>query len=113
MKMLSTLLATVAVLTLPQIAAASSQTADNLNVCATEIRSQIQDTESKADLDFKSVKGNSRLQTLTFRIEAQGERDTVRCKVRRDDSVEIVWGKSVKPKPVLSFKADAKSGAGE
>lgn len=113
MKTVSTLIAASALLALPQIASASTKTAANIDTCTTEIRSQIGGEASATDLDFKRVKGNSRLQTLTFNIEADGEKDRVSCKVRRDNSVEIVWGKKVQPKKVLSVKAEGVSSAGE
>ncbi|MGB6229235.1 MAG: hypothetical protein WBF53_03810 [Litorimonas sp.] len=103
MKTLTTLAATAALIALPTAAFASStKTAENINACSTEIQQQL---ATKADLDFKKVKGNSRLQTLTFDIEADGEKDKVTCKVRRDASVEVVWGDDVKPATTLSVEA--------
>ena len=113
MKTLSTLIAASALIAVPQFASASTKTAENIDSCKTEINAQIDTTASDTDLDFKRVKGNSRLQTLTFDIKADGERDRVTCKVRRDNSVEIVWGKKVQPKKVLSVEAEGTTTAGE
>ncbi|WP_298914143.1 hypothetical protein [uncultured Algimonas sp.] len=107
-----TLLAAAALIVLPGAALASTSTADNISACKAEIESQLDATQT--DLDFKTVKGNSRVQTLSFRIEADGEKDKVTCKVRRDDTVEVVWGKTVKPaEKVLSVEADVSASAGK
>ena len=113
MKTLSTLIATTALLALPQMAFASTKTAENIQTCTSEIQTQFGGDAANAELDFKRVKGNSRLQTLTFDIRAEGEKDKVTCKVRRDDTVEVVWGKKVQPKKVLSVQAEGASNAGE
>lgn len=105
MKTLTTLCATAALIALPTAAFASStQTSANISACTAKISQQLQ---GDSNVDFRKVKGNSRLQTLTFRVEAEGAKDKVTCKVRRDASVEVVWGKTVKPAAkVLTVQAE-------
>ena len=110
----ATLIATAAALiVLPSAALASTDTAENISVCKAEIEGQLAKTESEMDLDFKTVRGNSRVKTLAFVIETDGEKDKVTCKVRRDDTVEVVWGKTVKPELSKSVQAEEASTAGE
>lgn len=113
MKITSALIATAAFIVLPQAAFASNMTSENITTCKAEIETRMAATASETVLDFKKVKGNSRAQTLSFRIDADGESDTVKCKVSRDDSVEIKWGKSVKPKTAKAVTATDKMAAGE
>lgn len=113
MKIATALIGTAALIVLPHAAFASTSTSQNISTCSDEIRSQLGATAGEADLDFKTVKGNSRVQTLSFRIDADGERDKVTCKVRRDNSVEVIWGKTVKPKMSKSVEAKASTTAGE
>jgi hypothetical protein len=113
MKIASALIGTAALLVLPQAAFASTMTAENISICKAEITTAMASTASETDLDFKTVKGNSRVQTLSFDIDADGETDTVKCKVRRDDSVEVVWGKSVKPKMAKAVQVEETMTAGE
>ena len=71
----TTLIATAAALVvLPSTAFASTNTAENISICKAEIETQLANTVTDADLDFKTVKGNSRVQTLAFRIDADGEK---------------------------------------
>ena len=110
----TTLIATAAALiVLPSAAFASTNTAENISICKAEIETELANTVTDADLDFKTVKGNSRVQTLAFRIDADGEKDKVTCKVRRDDTVEVVWGKTVKPEVSKTVQAEEASTAGE
>ena len=111
MKTLTTLAATAALIALPTAAFASStQTSANISTCSAKIA---QELGTDTNVDFRKVKGNSRLQTLTFRVEADGQKDKVTCKVRRDASVEVVYGKTVKPAAkVLTVQAEDKP-AGE
>ncbi|MGB3455210.1 MAG: hypothetical protein WBG08_06045 [Litorimonas sp.] len=111
MKTASALTAAAALLVLPTAAFASTDTAENISVCKAEIESKL--AASDMDLDFRKVKGNSRVQTLSFRIDADGEKDKVTCKVRRDDTVEVIWGKTVKPVMSKSVQAEATTTAGE
>ncbi|MGJ8559364.1 MAG: hypothetical protein ACSHX3_03935 [Litorimonas sp.] len=113
MKIASALIGTAALLVLPQAAFASNMTVENISTCKAEIETRMAETASETSLDFKKVKGNSRAQTLSFRIDADGEKDTVKCKVRRDDTVEIKWGKSVQPKMVKAVQAEESMTAGE
>lgn len=113
MKTASALIATAAFIALPQVAFASTETAEQISVCTAKIETHMATTASETALDFKKVKGNSRLQTLTFRIDADGNSDTVKCKVRRDDTVEIVWGKKVKPTMSKSVKTKETLTTGE
>jgi len=113
MKIASALITTAALLALPQLALASTKTSENISTCKAEIQTRLADTATVTDIDFKKVKGNSRLQTLSFRIKADGETDIVKCKVRRDEAVEIKWGKSVKPAISKAVEADAAVNAGE
>lgn len=113
MKIASALIGTAALLVLPQAAFASAMTAENISICKAEISTAMAATASETDLDFKTVRGNSRVQTLSFEIDADGQTDTVKCKVRRDDTVEVVWGKSVKPKMAKAVKAEETTVAGE
>jgi hypothetical protein len=98
---------------LPSAAFASTSTAENISACKAEIESQMASTATDTSLDFKTVKGNSRVQTLSFRINADGEKDRVTCKVRRDDTVEVIWGKTVKPVISKSVEAETSATAGE
>lgn len=113
MKIASALIGSAALLVLPQAAFASNMTAENIATCKTEIETRMAATASETDLDFKKVKGNSRVQTLSFTIDADGETDTVKCKVRRDDSVEVIWGKSVQPKMAKAVQVEETMTAGE
>lgn len=113
MKIASALIATAALLALPQVAFASAKTAEQISTCTAKIEAQMATTASETALDFKTVKGNSRVQTLTFRIDADGDSDTVKCKVRRDDTVEVVWGKKVKPTMAKAVEATTTLNAGE
>lgn len=96
MKLATALIATATALALPTVAMANN-TSENISTCQVEIRDQLAPQAQNVDIDFKTVKGTSRLQTLSFRLELNGERDNVKCKVRRDDTVEIDWGKDIKP----------------
>lgn len=112
MKLSTAILATTVLIVLPQTAfAGSANTSEKISACTDEIQTQL--GASDAQLEFKTVKGNSRVKTLSFRIEAGGERDKVTCKVRRDDTVEVVWGKTVKPKMDKAVQANVKTNAGE
>ena len=113
MKNASILAAAAAILVLPSAAFASTNTAANISACKAEIETKMAATASDMDLDFRTVKGNSRVQTLAFRINADGKKDKVTCKVRRDDSVEVIWGKSVKPKFTKAVQAEEAATAGE
>lgn len=113
MKIASALIGTAALLVLPQAAFASNMTAQNISTCKAEIETRMATTATETDLDFKTVKGNSRVQTLSFTIDADGETDTVKCKVRRDDTVEVIWGKSVQPKMAKAVEATKTMTAGE
>lgn len=113
MKIASVLIGTAALIILPQAAFASNMTAENIATCKTEIETRMASTASETTLDFKKVKGNSRVQTLSFRIDADGESDTMKCKVRRDDTVELIWGKSVQPKMDKAVQAEEATTAGE
>jgi hypothetical protein len=113
MKIASALIGTTALILLPQAAFASNMTSDNISTCKTEIETRMAASVSETTLDFKKVKGNSRAQTLSFRINADGETDTVKCKVSRDDTVEIKWGKSVKPKMAKAVQVEETMTAGE
>lgn len=110
----ATLIATAAaLLVLPSAAMASTSTAEHISVCKAEIESKLASSVSETDLEFRNVKGNSRVQTLAFRIEADGEKDKVTCKVRRDDTVEVVWGKTVKPEVTKTVEVEETATAGE
>ncbi|GLQ20035.1 hypothetical protein ACFFUB_04185 [Algimonas porphyrae] len=111
MKLNTLVIAAAALMVLPQAASASTKTADHIASCTSEIQSSMGATAT--DIDFKAVRGNSRLQTLTFAIDANGTSDTVKCKVRRKGAVEIVWGKSVKPVMAKSVQAKTETNAGE
>jgi hypothetical protein len=113
MKIASALIGTAALIILPQAAFASNMTAENISTCKAEIETRMATTASETALDFKKVKGNSRAQTLSFRIDADGETDTVKCKVSRDDTVEIKWGKSVQPKMAKAVEVKETMSAGE
>ncbi|MEL6688146.1 MAG: hypothetical protein AAFP97_11060 [Pseudomonadota bacterium] len=113
MKTTTLIASAAALLVLPSAAFASTSTAKNISVCKAEIESQLATTADDMDLDFKTVKGNSRVQTLSFRIDADGEKDKVTCKVRRDDTVEVVWGKTVKPEISKSVEVVEAETAGE
>ena len=113
MKIASTLIATAALIALPTAAFAKTNTAENISTCKAEIATKMAATATDTDLDFKSVKGNSRKQTLKFRIKADGESDKVTCKVSRDNSVEVVWGKTVKPVISKAVQAEEATTAGE
>lgn len=111
MKTASVLFAAAALIVLPTAAMASTSTAANIATCKAEIESKLAATDT--DLDFKTVKGNSRVQTLKFDIDADGQSDKVTCKVRRDNSVEVIWGKTVKPKMDKAVEAEAATSAGQ
>lgn len=110
MKLNSALIAAAALMILPQAAFAdSTKTAENIATCSAEIESSIATNE----IEFEAVRGNSRLQTLTFTVDADGKTDTIKCKVRRKGAVEIVWGKTVKPEMAKSVEVKAETNAGE
>ncbi|MEM7730457.1 MAG: hypothetical protein AAF311_14515 [Pseudomonadota bacterium] len=109
----ASVLAAAALLALPQVAFASAKTSEAISTCKSEIQTLMAATASETDLDFRTVKGNSRVQTLSFRIDADGEKDKVTCKVRRDDTVEVIWGDTVKPEVTRSVQLDEATTAGE
>lgn len=113
MKIASALLTATALLALPTAAFANNMTAENIATCKAEIETHMATTANETSLDFKKVKGNSRVQTLSFRINADGESDNVKCKVRRDDTVELIWGKTVQPKMDKAVQAETTTTAGE
>lgn len=113
MKIASALIGTVALIALPTAALASNMTVENISTCKAEIETRMETSASETSLDFKKVKGNSRAQTLSFRIDADGETDTVKCKVSRDDTVEIKWGKSVKPMMAKAVEVEKTLSTGE
>lgn len=113
MKTASALIGTVALIALPTAAFASNMTVEHISTCKAEIETRMETSASETSLDFKTVKGNSRAQTLSFRIYADGEKDTVKCKVSRDNTVEIKWGKSVQPKIAKAVKVEETMTAGE
>lgn len=113
MKNASAFIATAALVVVPSFAFASTNTSANISTCKAEIETRMADTASETDLDFRKVKGNSRVQTLSFRIEANGEKDNVKCKVRRDNTVEVIWGKTVQPKIDKAVQAESATTAGE
>jgi hypothetical protein len=105
--------AAAAILVLPSAAFASTSTSANISACKAEIEAKMAETAQDMEIDFRTVKGNSRVQTLAFRINADGEKDKVTCKVRRDDTVEVLWGKKVKPEVAQSVQAEETTTAGE
>lgn len=113
MKIASALITTAALLVLPQASFASNMTSENISTCKAEIETRMETSASETALDFKKVKGNSRAQTLSFSINADGEKDTVKCKVSRDDTVEIKWGKRVQPMMTKAVKVEETAVVGE
>jgi len=113
MKITTALIGTVALIALPTFASASTETSENISTCKAEIATLMETSATETVLDFKKVKGNSRVQTLSFSINADGESDNVKCKVRRDNSVEIKWGKKVQPKMDMAVEVETTTTAGE
>ncbi len=84
------LIALAAFATAPS-ALAGSKVSKNLNACADLVRAELPIDASDVNVDFKSVKGTSRLQTLTLKVQAEDVKGRVTCKVRRNTSPELVW----------------------
>ena len=87
---------TAAILTAATLAAApaafaGSKTAENVNACAQLVRAELPNTTDAVDVQFKRVKGTSRLQKLTLKVAAEDVRGTVTCKVRRGEAPTIEW----------------------
>lgn len=113
MKITSALIGAAALIALPTFASASTETSENISACKAEIETLMATSANETVLDFKKVKGNSRVQTLSFSIDADGESDNLKCKVRRDNSVEVIWGRKVQPKMDMAVEAEAETTAGE
>lgn len=107
MKLATALIATTTLLALPTTALASSKTAQNINACKTEIQTQLGADADALNMDFKKVRGNTRLQKLNFVVDLNGTRDRLTCNVSRDASIEIKWGDDVKPVATRVVEADA------
>ena len=72
-------------------ALAGSKTAANINACAELVRAELPLSADDVNVEFKRVKGTSRLQTLTLKVQAEDVRGRVTCKVRRDEAPVLAW----------------------
>lgn len=70
---------------------AGSKTAENLNACNQAVRAELPLASDALDVKFKRVKGTSRKQTLTLKVNAEDVRGRVTCTVERDTAPVLNW----------------------
>ena len=88
----------LAAATLTAVAApafAGSNASASINACAEAIRAELPIASDAVDVSFKRIKGTSRVQTLTLKVQADDVRDRVTCKVRRDEAPVLEFGKKL------------------
>ncbi len=70
--------------------AALADTGENIDTCLAALEAKTAEVDSDATFKFRKARG-SRTQELRFRMRHDGGSDTVVCKVKSGEIVDIEW----------------------